>query len=88
MSGEQKEIIEVFGDNEVREYAHTKVPKFLLGVYVILPIWGITWWLLFWDGSTGWFDRGYWNELESAAKTKLVVEEVSKPSEKAESARR
>lgn len=61
--------LEVFGDREVTEFADTPVPKFLLGVYAILPIWGLCWWLLFWDGSAGFLDRGHWHDLQEVAKT-------------------
>jgi hypothetical protein len=61
--------LEVFGDREVTEFADTPIPKFLLGVYMILPIWGIFWWSMFWDGSAGWLDRGHWHDLQDIAKT-------------------
>lgn len=60
-----------YGDNEVSEYHDTPVPTFLKYVYAILPVWGIIWFFLYWDGSYGWLDRGYWKELQSSANTRL-----------------
>ena len=63
--------VDIYGDDEVRELANTKIPKFLWFTYIAVFIWGIMWWMLFWNGSQGWLDRGYWSELEGAANTKL-----------------
>ena len=46
-----------------------KVANWLKWTYVILPIWGIIWFCLYWNGSHGWLDRGYWFQLEEAAGT-------------------
>ena len=67
-----------YGRDEVDEYDDVGIPTFLKITYLILPIWGILWFYSFWNGSHGWLDRGYWQELERVAKTKLheeVVEE-------------
>lgn len=45
------------------------VPKWLLWSYIILPIWGLITLYIFWNGSWGWLDRGYWKELQQAANT-------------------
>ena len=68
-----------FGDNEVDEFDDTKVPTFLKWTYLILPVWGLIWGYLYWDGSAGWLDRGYWQELEAAAKTTFTkqIDETS-----------
>jgi hypothetical protein len=63
-----------YADNEVREYEDTNVPTFLKWVYVILPIWGVIWWWLYWDGSTGALDRGKWQQLERAAQTTMKTQ--------------
>lgn len=61
--------------NEIEEYpdnitsADTKVPKWLLLTYAILPIWGIFSLVYYWNGSEGWLDRGYWRQLQKAANT-------------------
>jgi hypothetical protein len=45
------------------------VPRWLITVYIVLPLLGLITWYYFWNGSTGWFDRGYWQELQEAANT-------------------
>jgi hypothetical protein len=79
MSEQGEFKIDEYGDNEVREYADTPIPKFLIGTYIILPIWGAIWWFMFWNGSCGFLDRGYWAELEKAAGTTHVIEEEQVP---------
>lgn len=44
-------------------------PRWLYWSYIILPIWGVVTFFLFWNGSHGWLDRGYWQQLEKAADT-------------------
>ena len=60
--------IESYGDTGI-ESKDAKVPIWLLITYAILPIWGIVWFYFFWNGSVGWLDRGYWNQLQKAAQT-------------------
>ena len=67
------EEIELYGDPGIASY-DAKVPKFLLLTYIFLPIWGIIAFYYFWNGSTGWFDRGYWHELQIAANTTFPIE--------------
>lgn len=61
--------------NDIETYAEgisskdAKIPAWLKWIYLILPFWGILWFYLFWNGSYGWLDRGYWNELQKAANT-------------------
>lgn len=45
------------------------VPKWLIWTYIILPIWGIASLIYYFNGSSGWLDRGYWHELQKAANT-------------------
>lgn len=72
-----------FGDHEVEEYYNTPVPTFLKWVYALLPFWGIFWWVMYSDGSQGWLDRGYWQDLERAANTTKSVEmSYQKPTER------
>ena len=59
-----------FGDEGIDEYDDVKIPTFLKIVYILLPIWGIFWMYMYWNGSEGWLDRGYWKELEGAAGTR------------------
>lgn len=63
-------------DEELHEYGDpgivsgdAKIPLWLKVTYIILPIWGIIWFALYWNGERGWLDRGYWIQLERAANT-------------------
>jgi hypothetical protein len=58
---------------------HAKVPKFLIAVYIILPIWGLLSMYYYWNGSTGWLDRGYWKQLQIAANTTFPIENQNMP---------
>lgn len=65
--------LELYGDPGIASY-DAKVPKFLWVTYLLLPIWGIFTFYYFWNGSLGWFDRGYWHELQIAANTTFPIE--------------
>lgn len=79
-------------ENEIEEYSGDKdiatkdapVPIWLKFNYVFWVLWGIVWFYFLWNGSYGWFDRGYWNELQRAAGTVYpfntfqLVEEASR----------
>lgn len=65
--------IELYGDPGIATY-DAKVSKFLLTTYIVLPIWGVICLYYFWNGSIGWFDRGYWHELQIAANTTFPIE--------------
>jgi len=75
---EEYEVIH-YSDGEIEEYKGTKVPRFLLFVYLILPIWGIIWFALYWNGATGWIDPGHWFALEKAANTTFPLETQEGP---------
>jgi hypothetical protein len=64
--------ITTYGDPGIRS-AEAKIPKWLIATYILLPIWGVLWWIFFWNGSYGWLDRGYWNELQKAANTTFPI---------------
>lgn len=64
----QHEEIEVYGDEGI-ESKDAPVPKWLIWTYITLPIWGVITFYLFWNGSQGWLDRGYWQQLQIASKT-------------------
>lgn len=68
-----------YSDGEIEEFKATPVPKFLKWVYLILPIWGIVWFWLYWDGSAGWLDKGHWFQLEKAANTTYPFESKEGP---------
>ncbi len=50
----------------------TPIPRWLLWTYITLPIWGLITLYLYWNGSWGWLDRGYWQQLQQAADTTFV----------------
>lgn len=62
------EELEEYGDSGITS-KDAKVPLWLKLTYLTLPFWGIISFSLFWNGSWGWFDRGYWGQLQHAANT-------------------
>lgn len=64
----EKEELEVYGDEYITSYDR-KIPRWLIWTYILLPLWGLVWWYYYWNGSYGWLDRGYWNQLQRAANT-------------------
>lgn len=64
---------EIYGDTGIISH-DAKIPKFLILTYLVLPVWGLASLIYFWNGSTGWFDRGYWHELQIAANTTFPIE--------------
>lgn len=64
---------ELYGDPQIASF-DAKVPKFLIFTYALLPLWGLMTFYYFWNGSIGWFDRGYWQELQIAANTTFPIE--------------
>jgi len=77
MTNKKDDHIDVYGDHEVTEYTDKPIPTFLKWVYVLLPIWGIVWFFLYWNGSHGILDRGHWQDLEQAANTRAPYEKVT-----------
>jgi|GEM_PF-4011224 len=59
---------DVYEDGGI-ESAHAPVPRFLIWTYLLLPFWGAFWFYMYWNGSHGWLDRGYWQQLQRAAET-------------------
>ncbi len=59
---------DLYGDPGIAS-GHGKIPKWLIWSYILLPIWGIVWFILYWNGSWGWLDRGYWEQLQRASNT-------------------
>jgi hypothetical protein len=68
LGNKHHEEIEEYGDPGILS-ADAKVPSWLKWTYFILPIWGIISFSMFWNGSHGWWDRGYWHQLQRAANT-------------------
>lgn len=64
--------VEEYGDPGIESY-DAKVPTWLKWTYITLPIWGIITFALYWNGSSGWLDRGYWRQLQNAAKTTFPI---------------
>lgn len=64
----KEDEVEDYGDPNIQSY-NAKVPFWLILTYIVLPIWGIISFYLYWNGSYGWLDRGYWHQLQKAAGT-------------------
>lgn len=56
-----------------------KVAGWLKATYIILPIWGVISFFIFWNGSLGWWDRGYWDQLQRAANTTIPHININDP---------
>ena len=59
-------------DDGIPEYEENPIPWWLKLTYISLPIWGVIVWYFYWNGSSGWLDRGYWQQLQEAAKTTFI----------------
>lgn len=59
--------------------ADAPVPRWLFWSYILLPILGIAIFCLYWNGSAGWLDRGYWRQLQIAANTTVPFEDQDNP---------
>lgn len=68
MDNQEHHELDIYGDTGITS-AHARVPTWLKVSYVLLPIWGFIWLALYWNGSWGWLDRGYWEQLQRAANT-------------------
>ena len=63
----EEDDIELFADGISSKDA--KISIWLKCLYVILPLWGILWFFLYWNGSTGILERGYWRSKIEKRKT-------------------
>jgi hypothetical protein len=63
-----EEELEIYGDDYLAS-KDARVPRWLIVTYIILPIWGFCSLFYYINGSRGWLDRGYWNQLQRAALT-------------------
>jgi hypothetical protein len=68
----EQDHLELYGDDQIASY-HGIIPNWLKFQYVLWIIWGIIWFALYWNGSWGYLDRGYWQELQRAANTKFPM---------------
>ena len=59
---------ELYGDPGIAS-KNAQVPRWLVWVNWTCVAIGLSVLYLYWNGSHGWLDRGYWNELQRAANT-------------------
>lgn len=59
---------EEYGDTGIVSH-NAPIPRWLKINYIFWIIFGLCWFLYFWNGSRGWLDRGYWQDLQRAAQT-------------------
>ena len=60
--------VEYYGEESIAS-GDAPIPLWLKINYAIWPVVGFVIFYFFWNGSVGWFDRGYWNELQRGAST-------------------
>lgn len=60
--------------SEPTEEEDRKIPLFLHITYIVLIIWGLWAFYVYWNGSHGFLDRGYWQKLQRAARTTYPFE--------------
>ncbi len=75
---DEKPKTQFYSGEEIEELSETKVPRFLKWLYILLPIWGLVWAFMYWNGSSGVLDKGQWHGLEKAAKTTYPFEKPDK----------
>lgn len=82
--------IDLYGDKGIAS-GHAPPPKWLMISNTFFTIFGLVWLYFFWNGSYGWFDRGYWGQLQRAANTtypyttrQIVEKEAKETTEKQE----
>lgn len=78
---DDEDHIEEYGDQYITS-KDAKVPRWMLVFFAILPFWGILTFYLYWNGSSGWLDRGYWHQLQIAANTTFPIINQNDPSQK------
>jgi hypothetical protein len=77
MSDHDENEVENYGDEYISSY-HGTIPRWLKFQYFIWIIWGILWFCLYWNGSWGYLDRGFWQQLQRAANTTFPMENHNK----------
>lgn len=68
MNQKNPEEPEYYGDPGITSN-DAPVPKWLIWTYITLPFWGLLTFYLYWNGSHGFLDRGYWQQLQRASNT-------------------
>lgn len=74
----QEEELDIYGDGSIKS-ADAPVPQWLKWVYVIMPIWGIIWFILYWNGSSSFQDKARWFQLQKAANTTFPYINADEP---------
>lgn len=69
-------------NNRVPPSNNAPIATFLWINYIFWPIVGLIALYLYWNGSSGWLDRGYWQQLQQAANTTFPYKNVDDPSMK------
>lgn len=64
--------IDHYGDEYISSY-HGTVPRWLKYQYILWVVWGVVWFWMYWNGSWGYLDRGYWQQLQRAANTTFPI---------------
>lgn len=67
-SNHEHQESEEYGDTGIRSN-DAPIPNWLKWNYIFWIIVGLVGFYLFWNGSNGWLDRGYWEQLQRAAGT-------------------
>lgn len=67
-----------YGDEQIASF-DKKVPAWLIWSYIFWIVWGIIWFFLYWNGTWGWLDRGYWEQLQRAANTTFPIINQNNP---------
>ncbi len=75
---EEENQLEYYENNTIAT-ANAKVPTWLLISYPLIAIWGLACLFLFFNGSRGYLDRGYWQQLQRAANTTMPFENHTYP---------
>ncbi|MGA8165233.1 MAG: hypothetical protein WB791_09455 [Waddliaceae bacterium] len=70
--------LEEYGDPRIVS-GNAAIAWWLKLTYILLPIWGIVWFYLTWNGAVGWLDPGYWDQLEKAANTTFPHQNFNNP---------
>lgn len=68
---ENDDEIEEYGGDPMITSKNAPIPGWLSKSYYFWILFGFVWFYFFWNGSYGWLDRGYWQQLQRAAQTTI-----------------
>lgn len=71
---DEEHELEIYGDEGIAS-EDARFPRWLVISYVVLPIWGILTGFYYFNGSHGWLDPSYWQQLQKAALTTYLDKE-------------